>query len=151
MLTFVPSCGTSDTAGAGSGRGGGGTGFGGDMPDEVSLAELFAPYFAGLSLELAIAAGFDQRGCLVTFAAGYGDKDGNGALIRLVRTTLQPVSVSTIVIAHNHPDGDPRPSASDIAATRRVSALCRLANADLADHLLFTHRNIASFRSLGLL
>ncbi len=115
------------------------------------LAALFEPYFAGLHVELAIAAGFDSRGQLLSFFGASGTADSNSALIPLVRAVLRPSSVSTVVIAHNHPDGDLRASASDIASTRRVAALCRLAGAQLADHFLFANHGLTSFRAMGLI
>jgi DNA repair protein RadC len=116
-----------------------------------ALAALFEPYFAGLHSELAIAAGFDTRGRLLSFFGASGTSDSNPALIPLVRAALRPAKVTAIIIAHNHPDGDLRASASDIASTRRVAALCRLAGTELADHFLFTDHGVASFREMGLI
>jgi DNA repair protein RadC len=116
-----------------------------------ALAALFEPYFVGLHVELAIAAGFDNRGRLLSFFGASGSTDSNGALIPLVRAVLRPSKVATVVVAHNHPNGDLRASASDMASTRRVAALCRLAGTELADHFLFTNRYVASFRAMGLI
>lgn len=119
--------------------------------ETYGLATLFEPYFAGLHKELAIAAGFDGKGRLLNFFGANGTADSNLALVPLVRAVLRPSKVATVIIAHNHPDGDLRASASDIASTRRVAALCRLAGAELADHFLFTNHAVASFREMELI
>lgn len=43
---------------------------------------------------------------------------------------------SAVVVAHNHPSGDPEPSAADIAVTRRLAAAGRLLGVPLLDHLV---------------
>lgn len=43
---------------------------------------------------------------------------------------------SAFVLAHNHPSGDPRPSAADAAITRKVRAAAEVAEITLHDHLV---------------
>lgn len=56
-----------------------------------------------------------------------------------------------LIMAHNHPSGDPRPSDADIAATRRVWRMARALGAALHDHLIVGHERTFSFRDNGLL
>ena len=56
-----------------------------------------------------------------------------------------------IVIAHNHPSGDPRPSAADLAATRRLAETAASMGVRLLDHLIFAGGQYCSLRGLGLL
>ncbi|HST35694.1 MAG TPA: JAB domain-containing protein [Allosphingosinicella sp.] len=56
-----------------------------------------------------------------------------------------------MVIAHNHPSGDPRPSEADIEATRRLAAAGAALDIILHDHLIFAGGECRSFRELGLL
>jgi DNA repair protein RadC len=56
-----------------------------------------------------------------------------------------------LLIAHNHPDGDPTPSLDDHVATRRIAELLRLIDVELVDHLIFARNGVASFRAMGLL
>ncbi len=56
-----------------------------------------------------------------------------------------------IVIAHNHPSGDPEPSKADIAATRMLVHAARALEIRVLDHLIFTTTRCTSFRALGLL
>lgn len=56
-----------------------------------------------------------------------------------------------MVLAHNHPSGDCRPSGFDIAATRRLSEVACALDIVLLDHLIFTHEAVYSMRAGGLL
>ena len=56
-----------------------------------------------------------------------------------------------IVLAHNHPSGDPRPSDSDCRATRRLAAAAEALDCTVLDHLVFAGRECTSFRRIGLL
>lgn len=56
-----------------------------------------------------------------------------------------------LVIAHNHPSGDPRPSEADVQATRRLAAIAEALGIRLHDHLIFAGDECTSFRALGLL
>lgn len=52
---------------------------------------------------------------------------------------------------HNHPSGDPTPSALDIDVTRRVASALRLVDITLHDHIIIGQGRYDSFRSRGLL
>ena len=61
------------------------------------------------------------------------------------------LGTSRILLAHNHPSGDPTPSRADRYATRRLGEVLNLLEIELVDHLIFARNGIASFRGLGLL
>jgi len=56
-----------------------------------------------------------------------------------------------LIVAHNHPSGDPTPSRADIAATRRLAETAANLGLVLHDHLIFAGGECRSFRELGLL
>ena len=56
-----------------------------------------------------------------------------------------------ILLAHNHPSDDPRPSRSDCIATRRLSLVAEAMDCRLVDHFVFGATGFSSFRQLGLL
>jgi len=58
---------------------------------------------------------------------------------------------TAFVVAHNHPSGDPRPSASDCQLTRRLATAAEALDCAVVDHLVFGDGECASFRRLGLL
>lgn len=56
-----------------------------------------------------------------------------------------------IVLAHNHPSGDPRPSDSDLRATRRLATAADALDCAVLDHLVFGGGACTSLRRLGYL
>jgi DNA repair protein RadC len=56
-----------------------------------------------------------------------------------------------IVLAHNHPSGDPRPSDSDFRATRRLATAAEALDCAVLDHLVFGGDECTSLRRLGYL
>ncbi|HEV8252704.1 MAG TPA: DNA repair protein RadC [Candidatus Limnocylindria bacterium] len=58
---------------------------------------------------------------------------------------------AAIVVAHNHPSGDPAPSAEDLRITRELAEAGRLLDIELLDHLVIGHGRWVSLRSLGVI
>ncbi|MDP1880967.1 MAG: DNA repair protein RadC [Parachlamydiaceae bacterium] len=52
----------------------------------------------------------------------------------------------SLIIAHNHPSGDPTPSAQDIALTKTLIEAGKLMNIPLNDHLIIGHHSFTSLR-----
>lgn len=70
------------------------------------------------------------------------------------RDALSPAlreGAAAVVFAHNHPSGDPTPSAEDRELTRRLLRACELLGVRAVDHLVVTSNGYASLRELGLL
>lgn len=56
-----------------------------------------------------------------------------------------------VVVFHNHPSGDPRPSPDDEALTRRLAAAGTIMGIDLVDHIVLGDTKYCSFKEMGLL
>lgn len=56
-----------------------------------------------------------------------------------------------VVLAHNHPSGEIKPSDFDIAMTKQIETLSEMMNYELYDHLVIGKEGIFSFRSAGLI
>lgn len=56
-----------------------------------------------------------------------------------------------IVVAHNHPSGDPTPSREDIEVTARLAQACAVVGISLLDHLVVTDDGFRSLADLGAL
>ena len=67
----------------------------------------------------------------------------------VVKRALE-LSASAIIIVHNHPSGDPEPSAADIEMTRQVQDACQKLGLVLHDHLVIGRGRHTSFRAKGL-
>jgi DNA repair protein RadC len=56
-----------------------------------------------------------------------------------------------IIVVHNHPSGDPTPSAEDRAATKQLVSAGRLLDVPLYDHVIIAGDRFVSFATAGLL
>jgi DNA repair protein RadC len=56
-----------------------------------------------------------------------------------------------IIVVHNHPSGDPTPSAEDRAVTQQLAAAGRLLDLPLYDHVIIAGDRFVSFACAGLL
>ena len=61
------------------------------------------------------------------------------------------VSAAGIILAHNHPSGDPTPSEEDLAITRRIQEAGRLLGIELLDHVVVSRDSYTSFKERRLL
>ncbi|MHC4668016.1 MAG: RadC family protein [Planctomycetota bacterium] len=60
-------------------------------------------------------------------------------------------SAGAMVLVHNHPSGDPRPSDEDVAVTRRLVHASELLGIRVLDHVIVGDGAYASFKEAGLL
>jgi DNA repair protein RadC len=92
----------------------------------------------------------DQARCL---HLSRHDGDETGALFPFREIIADAASLGSagIVLAHNHPSGDPAPSESDIRVTRRVAMVAEAIDCAIVDHLVFGDSECVSFRRMGLL
>lgn len=58
---------------------------------------------------------------------------------------------AAIIVVHNHPSGDPEPSADDLALTRRLVQAGILVGIEVLDHLVIGHGTYVSLKSRGLM
>ncbi len=115
-------------------------------------AQLLAPIFAA-SEEEAVAVlhlGRDQRLIALTVEEP-GSQDEVELPIRSMLANALRLGAQGLVIAHNHPSGDPDPRAEDQEATRALARAAASVNILLHDHLIFAGSESRSFRALGLL
>tara|TARA_B100001778_G_scaffold294146_1_gene265628 strand:- start:65 stop:739 length:675 start_codon:yes stop_codon:yes gene_type:complete len=64
----------------------------------------------------------------------------------IVRRALS-LHASSIILAHNHPSGDPTPSSADITLTKAIKAACQLLDITLHDHVIVSPVNAISMQA----
>jgi len=82
---------------------------------------------------------------------GHGTVDRAPVYPREVMKRALAHEATAIILAHNHPSGDPTPSKSDIDMTNQMIAAVKPLGVTVHDHLIIGRNNIASFRTLGLM
>lgn len=81
-------------------------------------------------------------------AGGRGDV---GLSIRRIAADALVFDATAVVLAHNHPSGDSRPSERDLAFTRALAAGLAAVAVELVDHLVIGGDSVTSLRAIGTL
>lgn len=61
------------------------------------------------------------------------------------------LGATSLIVAHNHPSGDPRPSREDMDCTLALASVCEGLDIALLDHVIVTRGSATSMRAAGLL
>ena len=76
----------------------------------------------------------------------------NSSVVRigeLFRPAIE-APAAALIVAHNHPSGDPSPSPEDIRVTREIVKAGKLLAIDVLDHLIIGHNRFASLKERNL-
>ena len=82
---------------------------------------------------------------------GQGTVDHAPVYPREVARRALELSASALILLHNHPSGDPQPSAADIDMTRQIVEALGALKIAVHDHLVVGREGVASFKALGLI
>jgi DNA repair protein RadC len=113
----------------------------------------FAGCFAesGSDRESLWVAHVDQQARCIHLSRHDGDATCAAFPLRDIIADAAEHRSAGIVLAHNHPSGDPKPSDSDCRATRRLASAAEALDCTVLDHLIFAGAECTSFRRIGLL
>ena len=107
---------------------------------------------AALPREVFHVLFLDKRNQLITDERlGVGTVDHAPVYPREVARRALELSASAILLAHNHPSGDPTPSRADIDMTRQVAEAVKVLQIVVHDHFIVAGDQVASLRALGLM
>jgi DNA repair protein RadC len=93
----------------------------------------------------------DEDSRCVHLSRHQGDQAGAAFPLKDIIVDAAMHGSAGIVLAHNHPSGNCRPSESDCRATRRLVAAAEALDCTVLDHLVFGGAQCSSFRRMGLL
>ena len=114
-------------------------------------------FFAGClaesdpKIERLWVAHLDESLNCVHLTDHVGDEFGTDFPLRSIIADAANHGTVGILLAHNHPSGDSRPSDGDRRATRRLACAAEAMDCQVLDHLVFGGAQCSSFRQLGLL
>lgn len=116
-----------------------------------TAAELLVPLFDGLDREACVALLLDTKHRLLgTSVVSIGSVDHTFMSPREILRDALLANASALVVAHNHPSGDPEPSMDDEAVTRRLARACEVVGIDLLDHLVLAGPDWVSLARRGV-
>ena len=70
---------------------------------------------------------------------------------KLIFTTALLTGATGIILAHNHPSGNLKPSSTDIKITNNAIESGKLLSINILDHLIITSKGYYSFTDEGLI
>ena len=85
------------------------------------------------------------------FTCHRGSPDHVLSPTRKIITDAADLGTRGLLLAHNHPSGDPTPSDSDLRVTRRLARACEALDVSVVDHLIYGKDEWFSFRNKGYL
>lgn len=112
----------------------------------------FHPHMRGLAVEEVHALYLNRRNHVLGRRMISRGSDGFAVVdARMVLRPAVEMGAHGVVLAHNHPSGDPSPSRQDREVTVRLNLACRTLGLRLLDHLILAGDQYTSFAEEGTL
>ena len=123
----------------------------GDVLDTPSAAvRALAPHLAHREREAVVVALLTRKQRLIAVCPTYsGNVAGTSVRIGELFTEALRRNAAGILLGHNHPSGDPEPSADDLRTTRDAVAAGRLLGVSVVDHVIIGAGRHVSLRERG--
>lgn len=117
-----------------------------------AMVEVFKVYLSGVDREHLILATLNTKN-IITSLTTVSIGSLNSAIVhpREVFKTAILANADTIILAHNHPSGDPNPSKEDIDTTNRIKECGKLLGIELLDHIILGDSTYVSLKEKGVL
>jgi DNA repair protein RadC len=80
-----------------------------------------------------------------------GGISGTVTDIRMILKNAILHTASSIVLCHNHPSGNLKPSSADMSITKKMAEAAKLMDIKVLDHIILADRNYFSFADEGLI
>ncbi len=129
-----------------------------ENPDErfqirspADAATLLMPEMSLLEQEHLKVMLLDTRNRVLTVVTVYIGSL-NTSMIRvgeLFREAIR-LNAASIIVAHNHPSGDPSPSPEDVSVTRNIIAAGKMLDCEVLDHIVIGQQRFVSLKERGL-
>lgn len=128
-----------------------------ELPLKIDGLPAARKFFAGCiansdsATESLWVAHVDEQSRCLHVSRHAGDETGAQFPLRRIIADAAAHGSVGLVLAHNHPSGDPRPSESDCRCTRRLATAAEALDCTVLDHLVFAGSECTSLRRIGLL
>lgn len=93
----------------------------------------------------------DARNNLIKHSVSVGTLNASLVHPRELFKEAIKANAAQVIVAHNHPSGDPDPSPEDVGLTRRLEDAARILDIGFLDHIIVTNNKFVSMREKGLM
>ncbi len=115
-----------------------------------SAAEFLLPQYGNRPVEQFGVLLLDTRHRVIrTLVLSVGTLDASIVHPREVFGAAAAAGAAALVLFHNHPSGDPKPSPDDVVLTRRLVAAGELMGIEVIDHVILADVRYYSFKEEG--
>jgi DNA repair protein RadC len=116
------------------------------------VVQAIKPMIADLNKEFFIALYLNTKnGILKQEIISIGSLNANVVHPREIFKTACMISASSIIVAHNHPSGDPTPSREDIEITKKLYEAGKMMGIEVLDHVIIGYDRYYGFKESGQL
>ncbi|AMA49979.1 JAB domain-containing protein [Flavobacterium covae] len=132
-----------------------------NKPDKIKLTTCYEVYNFILSKWNTDVIEFQEECKIILFnRANYvlgiydlskGGISGSIVDIRIILSVALKCNASSIILVHNHPSGNMKPSEADKKITSKLKKACDLLEIYLLDHLIISNQDYYSFAQNGIL
>lgn len=114
------------------------------------VIEIFQPILADLPHEEFWALLLNKANKVIEkVRVSQGGVAGTVVDVKIIIKSAVEKLASSIIIAHNHPSGNPKPSDKDISITKKLKEAGNLLDISLLDHIIITDNECYSFADNG--
>ena len=111
----------------------------GDAVTRAVLVRYFGALYADAGQETVYVVLMDDEDCLIAVqCAAVGSADASGLQPRQVLESAVRMGAKSVILAHNHPGGTLKPSASDKKITEAIASALEAARIRFLGHYIFS-------------
>lgn len=117
-----------------------------------AAGKYFLAKFAYETVEVAYAMFLDSKNRIISCREiSRGVVNGTNISVRAIAEQALACKATSVIIAHNHPDGVPVPSAEDELTTQKIKVALSTVGIRLTDHIVVSGEQYVSFVDYGLM
>jgi DNA repair protein RadC len=116
----------------------------------ADIAALLQERYAAADREIMVVVLLDTKNKVLAIdPIAVGSLDSASIVMRELFKSAIMVGAAALIVAHNHPSGDPEPSPEDMLLIHQIVAAGTLLGIDILDHLVLGDGRYVSLRQRG--
>lgn len=120
-----------------------------NSPDDVN--KIIQSYLNGVDREHFVIVLLNRKNGIIGInTVSVGDLSSSIVHPREVFKPAIVAGAASIILAHNHPSGDPTPSSQDLAVTKRIKEAGDILGIDVLDHIIIGDGRYVSLKAMNL-